>query len=298
LKLAGKSQHKFFNGTIYGIKYLLDQQNYSKQYLFALGDEISSSKDKLFIIKIFSTSDMSKPLQAFPAIMNVPDGVIPTSFAVHFDGSQIAVGFSNGAVSVFVGNFLKDTSSRSSLLNITPQVSLPSTSQSVTGLHFCDMPLVSSKPNDRRIHLFVVFHTSAKSESESTLVNGESKGIIVLDTSVTVTLAGPVLSVNRKSPFIADSVGADAMCSSYMPVTRELVVCRKDGVYSYTVDDRGGAASLDGQKHCVLAVSRYVLVGSTDEKSGKISLIRFILAIYHSLLYVLFIICNILLLPL
>lgn len=57
---------------------------------------------------MFTTTDFSRPIQTFPASVNVPTGAILTAFSVLPDGSQIAAGFSNGAVLLFSGPFLKE----------------------------------------------------------------------------------------------------------------------------------------------------------------------------------------------
>lgn len=54
-----------------------------------------------------------------------------------------------------------------------------------------------------------------------------------------------------------------------MAETKELVVGRDDGVFSYSVDDRGGAAGFDGTKQCVVSIGRYILVAVQDERTGR-----------------------------
>jgi hypothetical protein len=41
-----------------------------------------------------------------------------------------------------------------------------------------------------------------------------------------------------------------------MMETRELVVGRLEGVFCYSIDDRGGAAGLEGPKACIRVVGR------------------------------------------
>lgn len=273
LKALVKQQYKLFKGSMFGLKYVQDPQNYSKQYIFAIGDDLiprnSPEEGPMFVIKVFSSTDFGRLLQSFYAAPSLPAGSSPTTFSVHLDGSQIAVGFSSGVVAVFVGNFMKDISNRG-LLPLLPQISLPAGPQSISGLHFCELPSTASKPNDRRINLFVVFAPSLLQ-----IPSNESVGVAVIDTSVTVTLAGPVLSVNRKRIQILDTVGSSPMCSSVMKTTRELILCRQDGIYSFSADDRGGATSLDGTKNCLHTLGRYVLVGLADEKSGRLSMIMY-----------------------
>ena len=44
---------------------------------------------------------------------------------------------------------------------------------------------------------------------------------------------------------------------------------RAEGVFSYSVEDRGGAAGFDGVKQSISAVGRYVLVASLEEKTRR-----------------------------
>ena len=67
-----------------------------------------------------------------------------------------------------------------------------------------------------------------------------------------------------------DERGASAQCSSIMLDTAELVIGREEGVFLYSVDDRGGAAGFEGEKQCVSAVGRYILVGSMDTKTRRV----------------------------
>lgn len=71
-------------------------------------------------------------------------------------------------------------------------------------------------------------------------------------------------------PRMLDERGANAGCSSLMNDTAELVIGREEGVFLYSVDDRGGAAGFEGDKQCVTAVGRYILVGSMDVKTRRV----------------------------
>lgn len=81
-------------------------------------------------------------------------------------------------------------------------------------------------------------------------------GILVLDTSVVMTASGPVAAA-RRPPHTLDERGAEAGCSSYVRDTRELVVGRAEGVFSYSVEDRLAAAGFDGGKQCISAIGRW-----------------------------------------
>lgn len=94
--------------------------------------------------------------------------------------------------------------------------------------------------------------TSASSANSSALAN--LTGIIVFDTSMSSVFFTPSL---RRTPHALDDLGAKKGCSSFMRDTSELVVGREEGVFSYSIDDRGGAAGLEGVKQSVGAVGRY-----------------------------------------
>jgi hypothetical protein len=101
-------------------------------------------------------------------------------------------------------------------------------------------------------------------------------GVLLLDTSVNVmgnvngsTVISPL--IDRRPMHILDERGAGKNCTSLMADTCELLVGRAEGVFSYSLDDRGGAAGFEGDKQCICTVGRYVLVGSTDLKTKKTS---------------------------
>ena len=54
-----------------------------------------------------------------------------------------------------------------------------------------------------------------------------------------------------------------------MESTSELLVGRAEGVFTYSVDDRGAAAGFEGDKQCVCTVGNYVLVAAGDLKSRR-----------------------------
>jgi hypothetical protein len=81
-------------------------------------------------------------------------------------------------------------------------------------------------------------------------------GIIVFDTSYSTYGGGGGGALPRVAPRVLDYYGADVGCSSLMRQTGELVVGRGEGVFSYSIEDRGGAAGFEGDKQCVTAVGR------------------------------------------
>jgi hypothetical protein len=80
----------------------------------------------------------------------------------------------------------------------------------------------------------------------------ENAAIIVFDTSI----AAAGTNIVRAPPRALDDRGSTPCCSSLMKQTSELVVGRDEGIFSYSIEDRGGAAGLEGPKQCVTAVGR------------------------------------------
>ena len=110
--------------------------------------------------------------------------------------------------------------------------------------------------------------------SSSDVLTMAEGGVLLIDTSVSVsdnasgtTTVSPM--TGRRPLHILDERGAGRHCTSLMADTYELLVGRAEGVFSYSMDDRGGAAGFEGDKQCICAVGRYVLVGSTDIKTRR-----------------------------
>lgn len=89
----------------------------------------------------------------------------------------------------------------------------------------------------------------------------DSAGVIVFDTSLNTASFAPGI---RRIPTVLDTQGvvgnstaAAGACTAYMKETAELVIARAEGVFSYSVDDRGGAAGIEGNKQSVGAIGRY-----------------------------------------
>lgn len=113
--------HKAFSGPVRGVAYVYDIVNPRKQYVISVGEEIHrtvsndtknqiSSNDS-YVIKVFVTADMTRPIQAFHAASSIQGNFTLTNFAVTSNGYQIVVGFSCGSVILFSGNFFADGAS-------------------------------------------------------------------------------------------------------------------------------------------------------------------------------------------
>lgn len=191
---------------------------------------------------------------------SLQDNSLLTGFAVTSNGYQIALGFSSGAILLFSGNFLAEGSVGRQYV---PQTLLHGHKSAVTGLFFCELNFnsVKTSTNDRSVRLFAVLGGEASGGNSSTQQPHSDPeiadaGILAFDTSFTTYGGGVSASVNRQPTRVLDFVGAAVQCSSLMKQTYELVVGREEGVFSYSIEDRGGAAGFEGEKQCVAAVGR------------------------------------------
>lgn len=202
------------------------------------------------------------------------------AFAVMPDGSQIAIGFTSGAVLVYTGQFLKESNGRPPSASVLMgRYAFP-----VAQLFFCEKTASTksgASNSDRQIRLFTVFDTESVNEATGVKILPSSAadaasasagptGIIVFDVSLTISSTGAVFASGSRRPVHSlDERGATRMCASYVKDQRELVVGREEGVFSYSVEDRGGAAGFEGIKQCVTSVGRYILVASLVEKTKR-----------------------------
>lgn len=210
---------------------------------------------------MFATSDLSHPIQAFLASNpTVQDNSTLTGFSVTSNGYQIALGFSSGAILLFSGNFLADGSVGR---QFNPQTLLHGHKYAVTGLYFCELNFNSIKTStsDRNVRLFAVLGGEASGGNSTTQQPHSDPeiadaGILAFDTSFSTYGGGIGSAINRSPTRVLDFVGAASQCSSLMKQTYELVVGREEGVFSYSIEDRGGAAGFEGEKQCIAAVGR------------------------------------------
>jgi hypothetical protein len=223
------------------------------------------------IPKVFATNDLSHPIQAFlVSSPSLQDTSPLTSFAVTSNGYQIALGFASGAVLLYSGNFLVEGSVGRQYV---PQPLLHGHKFALTGLYFCELnfhPLKASmsssgsggnSSNDRNVRLFAVLGgeaTGGNSSTQQPHADPEiaDAGILAFDTSFSTYGGGVGGAINRLPTRVLDFAGAAPQCSSLMKQTYELVVGREEGVFSYSIEDRGGAAGFEGEKQCVTAVGR------------------------------------------
>eukprot|EP01039_Chlorochromonas_danica_P001618 gene1625-1767_t len=264
---------KAFKGKVRGLAYLLDPQRSNRQYVIAVGEDFRPYENAppVYLVKVYSTTDLSRPMYVLNATA-AGDATL-TAFAVQHDGNEIALGYSNGKVLLYLGQFLKDNS-QSRQSTIAPIVLLDRHIHAVSSLDFCDGPL--TKTEDRIVRLYVTLDTkNTAMESEDELLakvleedDIEGAGIIVYDTSYTLnaTRSGLVLNATR-DPKALDRRGSSALCSSYMRGTGELILARQEAICAYTCEDRAGALAVFGEKLCLSAAGRYALVVSIEEKT-------------------------------
>ena len=244
-------------------------------------------------LQIFPLSDLSRPIGVLNAAVPTQLGgnqAAVTSFAVMQDCSQFALGYSNGAIVLYTinsGHFgrERDASFSNSFSSI---VLLPFHSTPVSSMHFAELPVQQQQPQAsyssqrRPIRLFVTFEASRKERDSSLSTGGresvaplkapeessvfgnevDNAGILVFDTST----ANGMLVLSSSSVKVLDDRGANAHCSTFIRGTCELVVGRNEAIYNYSVDDRGAAMAVPGEKLCVSAAGRYTLIASIDDK--------------------------------
>jgi hypothetical protein len=217
------------------------------------------------LTQIYSTSDFVRPLHVLNATVN---DAIATSFAVLHDGQQIAVGYDNGAVILFAGKYLQEVSS-TPIRNSAFTTLLSSHAYPCSSLHFCEV--ASKRTADRRIRLFAVMDvpdapltdlSQDRAGEQGTVfsrppdpgINGEDPkyaGVLIFDTSL-VTGGGADLSGPPKHAVrVLDERGAPPRCATFMRGQSELVVARNEAVYNYSVEDKGGALAIPGDKLCI-----------------------------------------------
>ena len=104
------------------------------------------------------------------------------------------------------------------------------------------------------------FDSELQPQSKST-----TGGIVVYSINSTLTATSALTSTststssqsNKFPCIILDEQGVDANCSTLAKETCELVVARIDGLFSFSIEDRGGAAGFEGEKDCICALGRY-----------------------------------------
>jgi hypothetical protein len=213
------------------------------------------------LLQVFATNDLSHPIQAFlVSSPSLQDTSPLTGFAVTSNGYQIALGFASGAILLFSGNFLVEGSVGRQYV---PQPLLHGHKFAVSGLYFCELNFntVKAATSDRNVRLFAVLNGEASGGNSSTQQPHADPeiadaGILAFDTSFSTYGGGIGGAINRLPTRVLDFVGATPQCSSLMKQTYELVVGREEGVFSYSIEDRGGAAGFEGEKQCVAAVGR------------------------------------------
>lgn len=279
---VSERKHKIFNGEVLGLAYVLDTANQNRQYIVALGDDARPTYDAtaaynaspvsatpVYIIKVFSITDFQHPVQVINATVN--DGLV-TSFAVHSEGLEVAVGYSNGKVLVFTNVVSRDSQGRAQ----TPTVLLTNHFAGVSNLFFCESNSKSSEM--KRIKLFVVMDTRDSQVDTAGQMNDldqddiEHAGIIVFDVSLSLLPNKSTYVISpRQSPKALDDKGASKFNACFFKATSELVVARNEALYTYTVEDKGGATAMFGDKMCLHCVGRYTLIVSMEEKNTAVT---------------------------
>jgi hypothetical protein len=244
--------------------------------------------------QIYATTDFVRPLHVLNATVN--DAVV-TSFAVLNDGYQIAVGYDSGAVILFTGKFLQELGSTSAR-SLSHTTLLTSHANPVSALYFCEV--LPRRYSDRRIRLFAVMDTPEALPPPPATVAGAGAGaedsapparmpepvfnpddpkfagVLVFDTSVVLAAGSqPGASVSAANSgagggeYVAgprhlvralDEKGVPANCSTFVRGVGELVVARSEAVYNYSIEDKGGALAISGDKLCICSGEPFILL--------------------------------------
>lgn len=269
-------KNKVFKGEVKGLAFIFDPTNNNRQYIITIGDDAKTVyqdgqliSQPMYMIKVFKAQDMSRPIHVINA--TVPDAIL-TSFAVLHDGTEIALGFSTGKVLLYTGLFLKESSQRQT----TPNELLAGHFAPVSGLYFTEVH--SIKNDERKIKLVAVMDTtdpSIETRDNRPAVDVaveeediENAGIIVFDSSLVYNQAKNSVTFSpKRDPKALDEKGAPKHCITFMKSTSELIIARTEAIYTYTVEDRGGAMAIFGDKLGISTVGRYTLIVSNEEKT-------------------------------
>ena len=115
--------------------------------------------------------------------------------------------------------------------------------------------------------------TTATTTTTPALVKGTpyrdntTAGIFSIDISIVIDTTTGWISLSktrRESQFLDEEGVSHLHGACYMPGTRELVVGRSSGVFSYSPDDRGGATGLEGKKSYIQCLKNYILIAHTN----------------------------------
>ncbi|CAM9643977.1 unnamed protein product [Chrysoparadoxa australica] len=195
--------------------------------------------DKLAAMICFWESiDLGEPIKKLNTSDLHHSPAVLTCLAVSVDGRYAACGFADGLVVIYSDAAMPKAKGTPPPLVMSPTAKEPS---GVAALHFHQM-------NDMRLFICNEDHDA-----------GDAQGIL----SYNVTKGG--------EPLLLDERGCQPSCTAMSLDTHELMVGRRDGVYFYTAEDRGGAAGFDGEKALVGCLAGYVLVASSEAGSQRVS---------------------------
>ena len=105
-----------------------------------------------------------------------------------------------------------------------------------------------------QLRLFVVLDTDVDNDQPRAAT---ARGSLEAGVMVFAADSQP-LNQPRPTPIVLFERGAAASCSTFVRESSELVIGRNEGLFSFSVDDRGGAAGFEGVKYAVCAAGRFV----------------------------------------
>ncbi len=199
-----------------------------------------------------------------------------TALAVSPGAMHIAVGFADGAVLVYrwgPGLVAGDEGQRGSLLFPPPLVSVikPGPNQDRRGVSALHLTQESESSSQGGIRLYIC-------SEEQAILGPEDHGV----------MSCIVSGAETTEPVLLDERGCLEGCTAFDVDSKQLMIGRRDGVYFYSGEDRGGAVGFQGEKSVMGSLCEYIVVGSHDPRSTRCAInvydLRNKFVAYHALL--------------
>ncbi len=201
-----------------------------------------------------------------------------TALSVSPGATHITVGFADGTVLVYrwgsglvAGN---EGRQRGGLSSPFPQpvisVIKPEPNQERRGVSAL-LLIQASNPSPGDVRLFICYE-------EQTTTSTDDHGV----------MSCIVSGAETTQPVLLDERGCLDGCAAVDFGSRQLMIGRRDGVYFYSSEHRGGAVGFQGEKSVMGSLCGYILVGSKDPRSSRSAISVYDLknkfVAYHALL--------------
>ncbi len=199
-----------------------------------------------------------------------------TALAVSPGAMHIAVGFADGTVLVYrwgSGLVAGDEGRQWGEASPFPQpmisVIKPEPNQERRGVSALLLIQATKSPGD--VRLFICYE-------EQTTMGTDDHGV----------MSCIVSGAETTQPVLLDERGCLECCAAFDFGSKQLMIGRRDGVYFYSGEDRGGAVGFQGEKSVMGSLCGYILVGSRDPCSSRCAINVYDLknkfVAYHALL--------------